>query len=232
MEMKEIIENVGLLVAAITAIYGINAWRREFRGKRQYELAEEVLCMLYDCRDRLRAIRSPFSRTEEGSTRKADPRETEDQTKLLNRAYTVFERYQTHQEAFAKLFALRYRFIALFGVEAAQPIEEFRAALNEVFIAAQMLPLHWERQGRVRMEEDQFKQHLQEMHEHESVFWGTFSERDKFNAKVESIVRRMDDTCSSIFRPAPLWQRASNHLRKEQRPNNRPPPIVASAPKG
>lgn len=49
-KMNEIIKNIGLIVAAVTAIYGINAWRREFRGKKQYELAEEVLTLRYDCR--------------------------------------------------------------------------------------------------------------------------------------------------------------------------------------
>lgn len=216
--MNDIIKNIGLIVAAVTAIYGINAWRREFRGKKQYELAEEVLALLYDCRDRLRAIRSPFSHTGEGSSRQADPSETEEQTTLLNRAFIVFERYQTHQEAFARLFALRYRFFALFGVNAGQPLEDFRVALNEVFVAAQMLPSYWARQGRVQMEEeDQFRQHLQEMHEHESIFWGTFSESDKFNSKVELIVQRMDDACSRILRAIPVWQRALDQVWRKRK---------------
>lgn len=229
--MREIIENIGLIIAAVTALYGINAWRREFRGKRQYEIAEEVLSQLYDCRDRLRAIRSPFSRGDEGSSRKADPSETDQQTKLLNRAFIVFERYQQHQEAFAKLFALRYRFIALFGITAAQPIEDFRIALNDVFVSAQMLPSYWERQGYKGMEEDEFRQHLQKMQEHQSVFWGTFSEKDKFNMKVETIVARMDDTCSRVLRPMSLWRRAFIRVRKIWTSNKHPNPIVASAPK-
>jgi hypothetical protein len=205
--MKEIIENVGLIVAAITAIYGINAWRREFRGKKEYELAEEVLMLSYDCRDRLRTIRSHFVSNGEGSSRKIDPNETPEETELLNRAYIVFERYEKYQETFSKLFALRYRFMALFGKEAVQPIEDFRIALNEIFISAQMLPTYWRRQGRVQMTKEQFKEHLGEMREHESIFWGTFSERDKFNTKIEGIVSQIDVICSQILRPIPLWQR-------------------------
>lgn len=201
------IENIGLIIASITAIYGINEWRRELRGRKEYELAEEVLTLVYDCRDRLRAIRSPFARHGEGSTRQADPGERPEQTKLLNRAYIVFERYEQNQEAFSKLFALRYRFMAVFGQEAAAPLEEFRRSLNEVFVSAQMLPTYWMRQGRVRMEEEEFKRHLKEMHEHESVFWGTFSERDTFNTKVEGIVSQIETVCAEIVRPEPLWRR-------------------------
>lgn len=217
--MKEIIENIGLIVASITAIYGINAWRRELRGRKEYELAEELLSLLYDCRDRLRAIRSPFSRTTEGSTRESDPSETAEETKLLNRAYVVFERYQANQEVFTKLFALRYRFMALFGTDAAKPIEDFKLALNDVFISAQMLPNYWQRQGRVPMPEEEFKRHLKEMHEHQAVFWGTFSERDTFNTGVEDIVLRMEQTCGGFIRPTPVWKLVLNWCQEKRKAN-------------
>jgi hypothetical protein len=204
-----LIEDIGLIIASITAIYGINEWRRELRGRKEYELAEELLTFVYDCRDRLRAIRSPFARHGEGSTREADPGETKEQTELLNRAYIVFERYEQNQEAFSKLFALRYRFMAVFGQDDAAPLEEFRRALNDVFISAQMLPTYWMRQGRVDMEKEEFERHLQEMHEHESVFWGTFSEKDTFNTKIENIVSRIEGVCEGIIRPEPLWKRAA-----------------------
>ena len=44
--------------AAGVAIYGIRSWRREFRGKRQIELAEDVLALFYEARDAITAIRS------------------------------------------------------------------------------------------------------------------------------------------------------------------------------
>lgn len=203
------LENIGLIIASITAIYGINEWRRELRGRKEYELAEEVLTLVYDCRDRLRAIRSPFARHGEGSTRKADPGESPEQAELLNRAYIVFERYEQNQEAFSKLFALRYRFMAVFGQDAAAPLEEFRRSLNEVFISAQMLPTYWLRQGRVHMKDEEFQRHLREMHEHESVFWGTFSEQDEFNNKVDGIVSHIESVCAKIIRPEPLWRKIS-----------------------
>jgi hypothetical protein len=202
-----LLENIGLIIASFTAIYGVNEWRRQLKGRREYELAEEVLTLVYDCRERLRSIRSPFSHTGEGSTRKADPNETPEQTELLNRAYIVFERYEQHREVFAELFALRYRFMAVFGQESAEPLEKFRQSLNEVFVSANMLPTYWLRQGRVQMGEEEFERHLKEMHEHESVFWGTLSERDHFNDKIEGFVSEIECVCSKIIRPEPVWQK-------------------------
>ncbi len=208
------LENIGLVIASFTAIYGVNEWRRQLKGRREYELAEEVLTLVYDCRDRLRSIRSPFSHTGEGSTRKADPNETPEQTELLNRAYIVFERFEQHREVFAGLFALRYRFMAVFGQESAEPLEKFRQSLNEVFVSADMLPTYWLRQGRVQMGEEEFERHLKEMHEHESVFWGTLSERDCFNDKIEGFVLEIESVCSKIIRPEPVWQKCRDHIAR------------------
>jgi hypothetical protein len=207
-------ENIGLIIASFTAIYGVNEWRRQLKGRREYELAEEVLTLVYDCRERLRSIRSPFSHTGEGSTRKTDPKETSEQTELLNRAYIIFERYEQHRDVFSGLFALRYRFMAVFGQESAKPLEGFRQSLNEVFVSANMLPTYWLRQGRVQMEEEEFERHLKEMHEHESIFWGTLSERDHFNEKVEVIVSEIENVCSKIIRPEPVWQKCFNLVTK------------------
>lgn len=212
MEVELLLENIGLIIASLTAIYGLNEWRRELKGRRKYELAEEVLTLVYDCRERLRAIRSPFSHTGEGSTRRADANETLEQAELLNRAYIVFERYAQHRELFANLFALRYRFMAVFGQESAEPLESFRKSLNEVFVSANMLPTYWLRQGRAQMEKEEFERHLKEMHEHESVFWGTLSEKDHFNEKVEGFVSEIESVCAKVIRPQPFWQKFCSFL--------------------
>ena len=48
------------------AIYGIKSWRKEFKGKRDIELAEEVLELFYKAEDAITAIRSPLGYTSEG----------------------------------------------------------------------------------------------------------------------------------------------------------------------
>ena len=201
------IENIALVIASLIAVYGVNEWRRQLKGGREYELAEEVLTLMYECRDRLRIIRSPFSNTGEGSTRAVYPNETPEQSELLNRAYIVFERYEKNREVFSQLFGLRYRFMAVFGRESEKPLDQLKKSLNEFFVSANMLPTYWLRQGRVPMEKDEFKRHLKEMHEYESVFWGTFSEKDHFDQKIEMIVSEIEATCSRIIGPKSLLQR-------------------------
>jgi hypothetical protein len=65
----DIVQSIGVIVAACTAIYGIGAWRREHEGRRRYELAEDVLASFYEARDRIASIRSVFGFESESSSR-------------------------------------------------------------------------------------------------------------------------------------------------------------------
>jgi hypothetical protein len=41
-------------------ISGIGAWKREFVGKRQIELAEQTLAKFFELRDAIAYLRNPF----------------------------------------------------------------------------------------------------------------------------------------------------------------------------
>jgi len=40
-DWADVAQSASIIVASVVAIYGIDAWRREFVGKRRMELAEE-----------------------------------------------------------------------------------------------------------------------------------------------------------------------------------------------
>lgn len=50
MDYSELIKNISLTLASLTAVYGIDQWRREHRGKRQAELAEDTLTLFYEAK--------------------------------------------------------------------------------------------------------------------------------------------------------------------------------------
>jgi hypothetical protein len=82
----QVIQAVSLIVAALTAIYGINAWRSEFVGKKRIDLAEEVLVRFYEARDAIGAIRNPFGYVGEGSTRQAGEHESAEEKQIFDKA--------------------------------------------------------------------------------------------------------------------------------------------------
>ncbi|TDI82488.1 MAG: hypothetical protein E2O80_02055, partial [Betaproteobacteria bacterium] len=85
--MLDFVSSISVLIAALTFIAGVSAWKREFVGKRRIELAETVLALFYEAEDAIKQIRSPFSFDGEGSTRKHADNELEAESRILDQAY-------------------------------------------------------------------------------------------------------------------------------------------------
>ena len=93
-EWADIAQSASVILACLFAIYGIDAWRREFVGKRRMELAEEVLALFYQARDIIQSIRSPGGYVGEGQSRKQAPDERPEDKAALDltldpRPYTL-----------------------------------------------------------------------------------------------------------------------------------------------
>jgi hypothetical protein len=128
-----------ILVASGAAIYGINSWRRELKGKKRYELAEETLALFYKAKDIIHAIRSPFGNVDEGKTRTPAPNENPELKMARDQAYVLWERYLRHEETFNNIQALRYRFLAIFGRDAAKPFDYLNAIVHKFSFAVIVL---------------------------------------------------------------------------------------------
>lgn len=208
MELSELVKNISVILGALALISGIRAWKREYIGKRKVELAEDTLMLFYQARDAIRDIRNPFGRVDEGSSRKIADNETEDETKLLNQAYVVIERYNKHEDVFNKLQSTRYRFMARFGRENEAPFIELNTVLNDIFLAARMLgTYYWQRQGRVPMSGDDFKKHLDEMHKYEATFWFMGEKRDEIGPRVEKIINQIEIVTKDVLSEKDVWYR-------------------------
>jgi len=134
------------IVTAVTAIIGVRIaasgltrWRQEAIGKRRVELAEDVLADFYEARDIMEAARSPMGFDNEGITREKEDWETARDTPILNAYFRTFERLSNKAEFFARLGARQYRFVALFGREAAKPYDEIYKIHREILVAVRML---------------------------------------------------------------------------------------------
>lgn len=199
-ELATIAQAVSVFAACWAIIAGIGAWKREFIGKRQIELAEQVLAKFFEIRDAVSFIRNPFSHNDEGSTRQQSDHETSEQTQLLNRGYIVVERYAKKEAAFAEFNTLKYRFMASFGAPTEEIFTETNRVLNSIFVSAQMLATHyWQRQGRVPMEADEFQKHLDEMYRHEGIFWDIGTETDEIRTKLNAIQVKLDAAVKPCF---------------------------------
>jgi len=195
--MITFLRDISLLIGIWVAIYGIDSWRREHRGKRELELAEDVMALFYEARDAIKHLRHPFSPAGECDDIEKGPNETEAQWNARKNASTVYKRYNTKQELFNRLYAMRYRFMAQIGREESQPFEDLNKLVHEILVAAQMLARLWPR-DHFRTKE-QYEKHRQQVGKYEGIFWEGLMEQDPINPRLEAIVARMERTCSNII---------------------------------
>lgn len=212
MEVVSTLKDISIIIASVTAIYGIGSWRREFKGKRQAELAEDVLTLFYEADDAIQHIRSPFAYANEGSTRDAAEGESPEEKKAYDQAYVVFERYKIYHELFNKIHSLRYRFMTQFGVEAAQPFEDLRRIVNEIMVSARMLAQMWAKQQRHFRTEEQEKRHFESIEKHEAIFWQGLPEEDPIIPKLNECKLTIEKKCREILSEKSALKTISNYF--------------------
>jgi hypothetical protein len=98
---------------------GLEKWRSETLGKRQAEIAEGTLATVYEMEEMLRSARAPWVLPHEMAKREGVPDEI-----ATNANYAPEARLLEHQEFFARFRSQKYAFAALFGLEAAKPLDE------------------------------------------------------------------------------------------------------------
>lgn len=188
------------LIGVWVAVYNIDAWRREHQGKRQAELAEEVLALFYEAIDIISIVRSPGSWEGEVSTLTQRDRETDVQFRARRSAYVVFKRFSDHEATLSKLHALRFRFMAVFGRPASKPFDDFQKVRREITLAGAMLSHLWARraEGHFRTEE-QASENEASIARHEKVFWEMLPEDDPIKPKLDEIASGIEKVCRSVI---------------------------------
>ena len=199
-ELATIAQAVSVVAACWAIITGVGAWKREFIGKRKIELAEETLAAYFEIKGAIAFIRSPFSSGTEGSSRERAAHETDADRQLLDRGFIVFERYEKKKEIFVKFSILKYKFMAVFGPKTENVFTETQQIVNSIFASANMLATYyWQRQGRVQMEADEFQRHLDEMRQHEGIFWDRYNDNDEIREKLSTIQTELESVTKPCF---------------------------------
>lgn len=187
----EVIESISLIIASITAITGIGAWRRELKGKKEYDLAEETLYLFYESRDRIRVIRNLFSLAVGVKTENVFPGKT--QRDLL------MDIYSKHHEVFNKLHTLRYRFMVLFGADKVKTFDDLKSIINDLFYATERLPFCWDWDKDELKSVQESKKCQEKVGELESILFKTSDENDPIETRVEKIIKNIEEICNGIL---------------------------------
>lgn len=197
----KVAETAAIIAASVTAIIGIGSWRRELRGKKRYELAEETLSLFYRVKDVISAIRSPFGHTGEGTSRPASPGEDPEQKKARDLAYSLWERYLKHEETFNRLRTLRYQCMAILGKEAAGPFDDLNKIVQKFAVAVDMLSYAWGRMNQIGVAgpHEKIESLDKIVKEHRAVFWEGMGKPDPINEIVSHMIKEAENLCVPIL---------------------------------
>ena len=200
MTITDAITAIAVAFSAIFFIGGVNAWKREFIGKRRMELIETVLALFYEAQDTIQNMRFRASFEGEGETRKRSENENEKETVILNRAYIAFERYKNKEKLFAELRSMKYRIMATFGSNAGKPFDELSQVLSDIFLSAQFLgDYFWQGKDRETMDEDERKKNLEETRYHESRIWFKGAENDEISLRIQQAIEKIESMAEETF---------------------------------
>jgi hypothetical protein len=141
------LQAISLAIAALSAAYGFNSWRRQLIGGKKAEVAEKLLVSFYEVRDVIDAARHDpfrfdperhrFAFQGEGKERTRHP--ADDPEKDLTNSYWAPAERLYKAEIFSTLNASRYQAIAFFGEQVSVPFETVRIVRERIIVSAQML---------------------------------------------------------------------------------------------
>jgi len=208
MDILEMIRDIAVIVASLSAVYSLGTWRREFRGKRDIELAEKVLELFYKAERAIEAIRFPIYDLRVGQEREPEKNEMPEQKKARDRAWVVFKKIRDHADIFEQLYAMRFRFMARFGKDKVMPFDEIKEVVDEIWVSAQELAELWA----VQMERGEFadEQTMKETKKFQEVIWYC-GKRDQVKPRLKRSVSEIEGICrpiidvKSLFFASGIW---------------------------
>lgn len=197
-ELTSLAQAISVILACVAVTSGVDAWKREFIGKRRIELAEQVLAKFFEVKDAVAQIRNPWLNAEEGKTRRRGSSETQEESELLDRGYIAVERYQTKESVFREFNTLKYRAMASFGTGVEEIFTDTFKAVNSIFVSARMLGTHYWR--RETFTGDRYQQNMEEIRRHEGVIWDIGADNDEVCSALSSVQIRLEQITAPVFK--------------------------------
>ncbi len=154
---KDILLSLAAITTACVAVFGLSAWKRELKGKAEFEVARGLIRSTYKLRDAITSCRSPFVRGQEYPEgyltlgREATPEEHE-------RAWAhVFQkRWEPVSSAIQDFDTFTLEAEALWGMQIRIKTEKFLECISELLSSIETMITDYRSGGEVFKVDAQF----------------------------------------------------------------------------
>jgi hypothetical protein len=171
--------------AASIAYRGLNKWRSETLGKRKAEIAEATLASVYEMEEILRLARAPWVLPQEMAKKEGLPDEI-----ATDPNYAPEARLIVYQDFFGRFRSQKYAFAAVFGRDAAKPIDELWHIRMEINWAVDDLLRNKEMSRTTDAEDRAIWEEWRNI-----VSRPAKSENDALGKRISEQVSAIEDTC-------------------------------------
>jgi hypothetical protein len=157
--IKDIVTGLSALTAAIIAIVGLQAWKKQLRGKTEYELAQKYLRAVYKIREAFAWVRNPYQSRSEIAQAMTEAKfegiSFSDPSFPVKSTIAVYQkRFQKVTEAFLDLEAIMLEAETLWGEDVREHIKSLQKHSSKLFYVVQTYISDMERNAPYNAEKD------------------------------------------------------------------------------
>ncbi|MEZ5057435.1 MAG: hypothetical protein R2879_10425 [Saprospiraceae bacterium] len=129
------LQPISIIIAAGTAIYGIDSWRREARWKMKNEVSQDTLEILYSVRESIKKIRDPRVFPHE----QIEVKTLNNNQQSLSTSQVIHYRINNEMEKLNKLSSLKFKYMAVVSPESEKEFGSIFKIINSIGFNAQMV---------------------------------------------------------------------------------------------
>lgn len=186
---KDIVVAFAAAAAAIFAYLGLSAWRKELKGKAEYQLAKDVLKSVYKVREAFKFVRNPIIYQYEYPEGMRDHHgHLKHEHDYEGTAHVYEKRWEKMAEAFGELEEHHLAAQVEWGQEFQDVIVKVRSCRIELLVAIQQML------GRKKNPREVLSTSSEEKAEERSVLYhlGDNSEHDKFTRQIGEAINHFE----------------------------------------
>ena len=178
-------------IGSYSAFYGLKAWRKQLKGKTEYELARRILLSVYKIRDGIKMVRHPFMSGGEIYEAKKKYKEQNPEINLTEKEienYAVYEnRWKAINEAFSSLNVDLLEAEVMWGNIFKDDLHSLNRLSIKLMVAIRhYLKYHFQSYMSER-DTEKYEEYELLVYDHSSE-----NEEDEFGIKINNVVSRFE----------------------------------------
>jgi len=188
--IKDIVIILSTAIAAVIAILGLQTWKKQLKGKTEYELAQKILRTTYQFREALAWVRYPivFENEELGAAEEVISKNSPSANKTFGRKQrAIYERrWQKVREASIELDSFPIEAEAIWGQAAKQ---SFKPLLNCAGTLFSTLVVYLDRMEHAEVSYS----HEAKIKDHQIVFAAPDEKDNFFTDEITGAIRKIEN---------------------------------------